>query len=104
MIYVDIDDAACTSRLAYPNSLICTQCCYLMSPSNLLHLCGEGTGFLTAGKAGGSWGRGRGCFGQEELCCSTGAAVEQTAAGTRALCKAGKRSPEEGPILHEMIV
>ena len=31
VIYVDIHDAARTSRLAYPNSLICTQCCYLMT-------------------------------------------------------------------------
>ena len=54
-------------------------------------------------KVGGAWGRSSGSVGQEELCCSAGAEVEQTAPGTCAFCQAWQGSFEEGPVLYEII-
>ena len=73
------------------------------SSSNLFHLCRERAGFLSAGKVGRAWGRSSGSIGQEELCCSAGAEVEQTAAGTCTVCQIWQGSFEKGAVLHEII-
>ena len=71
--------------------------------SDFLHLCSEGAGVLIAGEVGGAGGRSSSGGRQEGLCCSAGVQLEQTAASTRNLRKAGQRSAQKGAIFYELV-